>query len=173
MKYLVISCPKSNQEVDSSQEVGSQYKVSRPTPKDPLLSAQLLKVLQPSQSVPPSGDSVFRHMSQPISHHKPRQMVSVRVSFPVDELSQEIKRAKLISDREGNNALEGGSGQSHVPGRAGSSCRSFRRNVKRLPVCKEDSLSPNLVSLGAPTCRVRSCCLDTGSPRSILYPWSL
>lgn len=36
VRWLVISCPKSNQEVESSQEV------ARPTPKNPLLPANLL-----------------------------------------------------------------------------------------------------------------------------------
>lgn len=53
------------EEAEREQEVGLDYEASRPAHSDPLppVRLHLLKVLQPSQSVPPARDQVFKYMS--------------------------------------------------------------------------------------------------------------
>lgn len=53
------------QEADSRQEVGLDFKTTRPSHSDPppQMKPQPTKVLQSHKTAPPSGDQAFKHMS--------------------------------------------------------------------------------------------------------------
>lgn len=72
----------------SKQEMELGYKASRPTYCDPLPSVKLhpLRVLLPSQTVPPAGDQVLKQsVEEDISHSNPGQMLYAKVSVDTKE----------------------------------------------------------------------------------------
>lgn len=79
MKWLVTLYLQE----ERKQQTASKPQGAGPRDSFPPTSLRLLKVLQPSKSVPPAGDKVFKHRSpeEDISHssHKAKQVPGTEI----------------------------------------------------------------------------------------------